>query len=145
MTSVALLKASPLRPIIILAWCIMLGFVVSFVVPSARDVFTEFTGHFLWVPYLWIAGLLWWKSDTREERGTVVSFTRVSLLIAMAAGVADLALVGWSGDPTSSITRASPWRFTGYWVLSIGLLAWLGRPRMRNWIAAGAAKTSGEP
>ena len=57
--------------------------------------------------------------------------------IAMAAGVADLVLLGWAGAPESNITRASPWRFMFYWPLSVAWLAWLGSRRVSTWVAGG--------
>jgi hypothetical protein len=146
--NLALLKSSPLRTLIAFAWCMMVGLVASLirgvVAPGMRDGYAEFTGHFLWVPYLSLAGLLWWASETRNQRHAIVSFTRMTLGLAMACGVVDLVLLGWSGDPTSNITRASPWRFVGYWALSVAWLAWLGRPTVDRWVADGVGATSDE-
>jgi hypothetical protein len=119
----------------------MLGLTLTLVrgvvAPDWRDIFSEFTGHLLWVPYLSLASFLWFQSETRQDRAGLVRFARSTMWIAMAAGVADLVLLGWAGAPVSNITRASPWRFMFYWPLSVAWLAWLGSRGVSTWVAGG--------
>jgi hypothetical protein len=124
------------------AWLVMACFaatlVAGFAAPRLHDVFGEYAGHFIWVPYLWIAGLHWWQDDSQVERRSIIRFTRWNLWLAIVLGLIDLMQFGWSSHEAGSIFKASEWRFVTYWPMSAGWLWLLREPAVTEWIETGA-------
>ena len=139
----------PLAAITRFAWfvvaCFAATLVAGFAKPGLRTAFAEYAGHFIWVPYLWIAALHWWKDDNPVERRSIIRFTKWNLGLAVVLGFIDLLQFGWASREPGSVFWASAWRFVTYWPLSACWLWLLRDTSVPIWIETGAPARSRQP
>ena len=132
----------PLAAISSVAWFVMACFAVTlvagFAAPGLRNVFAEYAGHFIWVPYLWIASLHWWPDDNQVERRSIIRCLKWNLWLTVLLEFIDLLQFGWTSHEPGSIFWASQWRFVTYWPLSACWLWLLGGTSVSEWIETDA-------
>ena len=137
----------PVRGVVVFAWGVMALFAASLVAAfagarEASALFERYAGNLIWVPYVWIAGVLWWACGTQAERRALVRFTTWTLFLAIGLGVVDLAVSGWLGGDTPGASRPSAWRLLTYWGFSALWLVLLRGQAVKSWIGAGTARPS---
>lgn len=129
-----------LKSLIMFAWAVMVCFAISLaagLAGSGRDLFDRYIGTYVWVPYLWVAGLPWWNAGSPADRRSLLRFANWTLWLAVVVGVVDLIQSGWSGREAGYTRDASPWRFVAYWAVSAFWLLVLRRRSVRAWAEAG--------
>ncbi len=134
------------RWMVTLAWGVMVCFCASLAAgfagaTSQGRLFDRYAGTFVWIPYLWIAGLPWWSGASRAERRSVVRFSTWTLWLTVVMGVVDLVEYGWSGAASAYTPGPSPWRFLAYWLISAAWLVLLRGKAVQSWVEAGAPES----
>ena len=144
-------KPAPLRGVIAFAKAVtvLFGISISYTFANAfagrlqDNWLRQFSGDLFWVPYLSIAFLNGWRTDTSQERAAVIRYARWILWLAVAVVCLDFAWFGPWADGVGGVI-APRWRHGVYLASSVVWLILLRGQALTAWISRGQAPAHGQ-